>query len=314
MLFRKLCAGLCLVLFGCAHARSPEEKALLRRADCAELLLAADQARAAADLPLAHDLVRGCAQDQLSALVNSAASPAEGLLWCGRARAGLADSGKPSCDPRQIADLSLALHTPLTLGPSDEAAPPDPLFVQILGELASETGLRFEQNDPQVYIGRMTVVLEHTTSNTIASVVDVKGRKQRVPGTSHRFVARAEAQLELSGKTRTLRATEELRDLTWAEVPKLAVPAHFAPAVPPDGELEHKAALSLGRAIAKALALAPPETVDLSDVRGCVAYGRAINLGSNDPSAAARGVGDGEKIAACEALLHEPAGAGIPAP
>ncbi len=303
-----------LNLLGCAHARTPAQTAMLKRADCAELLLAADQARAAEDPGLAHDLVRGCAQDQLSALVNSAPTPALALLWCGRARAGLGDNGKPSCASRQISDLSIAMHTPISLGPSDPGAEPDRLLIAVLGELAAETGLRFEKDDPQVYLGRLTVALEHTTSNTIASVTDSKGRKQRVPATAHRFVARAEIQLELGGKTRTLRASEEVRDVTWAEVPKLAVAARFTPVVPAEDELKHKAALTLVRSIAKALAAAPPETVDTSDVRGCVTYGRALNLGSNDPTAAARGVGDRDKIAACEELLEEPAGAGIPAP
>jgi hypothetical protein len=68
------------------------------------------------------------------------------------------------------------------------------------------------------------------------------------------------------------------------------------------------------RALAKALAAAPPEAVNVADDKGCVAYGLSINLTSGDASAAASGVGDPAKIAACEKLLGEPAGAGIPVP
>ncbi len=85
-------------------------------------------------------------------------------------------------------------------------------------------------------------------------VLHAKGNKQRVPATQHRFVARAEAQVELSGKTRTLRASEEVRDVTWEAAPKLAVAAKFDPSVPPPDELKKHAALAFLRTLARALA------------------------------------------------------------
>jgi hypothetical protein len=54
--------------------------------------------------------------------------------------------------------------------------------------------------------------------------------------------------------------------------------------------------------------------VDVSDAPGCVAYGLSLNLLSGDPLAAAHALGDPAKVAACERLLDEPAGAGIPVP
>jgi len=54
--------------------------------------------------------------------------------------------------------------------------------------------------------------------------------------------------------------------------------------------------------------------VDVTDARGCVAYGLSLNLLSGDSLAASHGLGDPVKIAACERLLDEPAGAGIPVP
>ena len=84
--------------------------------------------------------------------------------------------------------------------------------------------------------------------------------------------------------------------------------------VPPEAELKRRAALGWVKALAKALAAAPPEAVDVTDARGCVAYGLSLNLLSGDPMAAANGLGDPAKVAACEKLLGEPAGAGIPVP
>jgi hypothetical protein len=39
-----------------------------------------------------------------------------------------------------------------------------------------------------------------------------------------------------------------------------------------------------------------------------------LNLAAGDSSAASSGAGDPAKVAACEKLLGEPAGAGIPVP
>jgi hypothetical protein len=135
-----------------------------------------------------------------------------------------------------------------------------------------------------------------------------------VPATQHRFVARALAQVGLSGKTRMVQATEEARDLTWDSSERPALPAKSDPQVPPAEELKMRAALAWVRALAKALAASPPEAVDVTDDRGCVAYGLSLNLAAGDPAAAASGAGEPAKIAACERLLGEPAGAGIPVP
>jgi hypothetical protein len=68
------------------------------------------------------------------------------------------------------------------------------------------------------------------------------------------------------------------------------------------------------RALAKAVASAPPEGIDVSDAKGCVAYGLSLNLAAGNPVAAASGVGDPDKVSTCENILGEPAGAGIPVP
>ncbi len=301
------------LLLACAHKRTPAEQAMASRGDCAELLRAADTARAVAKPDLAQDLVQACAQDRLLLLVASAA-PEEALLWCGRARAALPEGGKPSCDAKTVSELAGRLRPRLRVGPADPSAPPDPLLSAAIGELSQETNLVYDASGPEVFVGRMTVAVEHATSVTVALAPDVKGKNQRVPATQHRFVARAEAQIELSGKTRVLRASEEARDTTWEAAPKLAVAARFEPSVPPSDELRHRAAVAWVRALAKALAAAPPEAVEVTDARGCVAYGLSLNLASGDPGAAAAGRGDPSKIAACETLLGESAGAGIPVP
>lgn len=309
-----VCLLALLALLACAHAHTPAQSALLQRADCAALLRAADEARAASDPSLARDFALGCSQEKLGALVAASPSPAEALLWCGRARAALGNQDKPRCEPKQVGELYLALRTPITLGPSDPDSEPDPLLLAALAAVSLETGLSFDKDDPQVYVGVLEVSLDHTTSSTVATVPDDKGKKLRVPATAHRFVARAAAQVELSGKTRTLRASEEARDTTWDALPQLAVAARPVPAVPSEQELKRKSALTLLRLIAGALAATPPESVDATDPRGCVSYGRAVNLSSGDASAASRSLGDPDKIAACERLLGEPAGAGIPSP
>ena len=76
------------LLCACAHARTPAQDAMMKRADCAELLKAADVARADGLPGLARDLAGACPADRLIALVDSS-TPAQALLWCGRARAGI---------------------------------------------------------------------------------------------------------------------------------------------------------------------------------------------------------------------------------
>ncbi len=300
------------LLLGCAHQRTPAEQAMVARGDCKELLRAADSARALEKPAVAQDLAQSCPQPQLLSLV-AACTPEEALLWCGRAAAA-APQGKPSCDAKTVVELSSRLRPRLRVGPADSSAPPDPLLAGAVGELTAETNLLYDASAPEVFVGRLSVAVDHATSTTVAQAPDAKGKTQRVPATQHRFVARAEAQVELAGKTRVLRASDEARDTTWEAEPKLAVAAKFAPAVPSEDELRHRAALAWVRALSRALAAAPPEGVQVTDARGCVAYGLSLNLGAGDPGAAAAGRGDPSKISACEALLGEPAGAGIPVP
>ncbi|TMA26336.1 MAG: hypothetical protein E6J78_14360 [Deltaproteobacteria bacterium] len=307
---RRILCTACLLMLACAHGRSAEQKALLERADCAELLRAADAARAAGDPDLAADLAAACPQDRLSALLDRS-PPAEALLWCGRARAALL---KPACEAGRVSALAAQLHPHLTVGPPDPSTPVEPLLAAALEQAGKDLNFSWQSDNPDVVVGRLNVVLDHATNSTVAVVPDAKGNKQRIPATQHRFVARAEAQVELSGKTRTLRAAEEARDLTWEAAPRQAVAAKFEPAVPAPEELKKRAALAWLRNLAKALAASPPENVDLSDVKGCVAYGFSLNLAAGDPGAAAAGLGEPAKVAACEKLLGEPAGAGIPVP
>jgi hypothetical protein len=297
-------------LLGCAHRRTSGQEALLKRADCAELLRAADAARAVED-PAARDLAQGCSQDKLMELV-AKSPPAEALLWCGRAHA--AAGVTPACPPAKIAELSGQLHPRLSVGPPDASAEPDTLLISALQQLSQETNLYYDQQSPEVMLGSLVIAIDHATSLTIASAPDEHGQVQRVPATQHRFVASASAQVDLSGMTRVLRASEEVRDTTWDAAPKLAVRAKFAPVVPTNEELRSRAAMAWVRSLAKALAAAPPEAVDTTDVRGCVAYGLSVNLAAGDSSAAASGAGDPSRVRTCEQLLGEPAGAGIPVP
>lgn len=297
------------LLLACAHPRTPEQQALLARGDCAALLRAADAARAAADPALAADLAAACTQDRLAALADQS-SPEQALLACGRAAA----AGQKGCDPARVAGLAAHLNPRLTLGPADEATLPDPLLTAALEQTGKDLNLSWSARDPDVIVGRLTVVVDHSTSSTTATALDARGKKVRVPATQHRFVARAEAQVELGSKTRVLRAQEEARDDTWEAVPRLAVSARFEPSVPAEGELKKRAAAAFLRTLARALAANPPEGVDVTDARGCVAYGLSLNLNSGDPLAAAQGRGEPARIAACETLLGEPAGAGIPVP
>jgi hypothetical protein len=298
-----------LLLGGCAHKQTPEHRALMQRGDCSELLRAADAARAD-DVPeIAADLAAACSPDGLQNLVD-ASTPAQALLWCGRAAA----AGHKGCSSERIALLAASLHPRLTIGPPDEAMAPHPLLAAALDQLRGELNLSWQPHDPDVIVGKLNVSFEHVTSTTFATVPDAKGDNQRVPAVQHRFVARAEAEVGLAGKTRVVRAQEEARDLTWDAEPRLAVPARFSPQVPAEEELKKRAAVAWVRVLAKALAATPPEAVDVSDDKGCVAYGLSLNLNSGDPGAAAKGAGDPAKVAACEKLLGEPAGAGIPVP
>jgi hypothetical protein len=300
------------LLLGCAHKRTPAERAMVARGDCKELLRAADAARALEEPAVAQDLAQSCTQPGLLALVE-ASPPEEALLWCGRAAAA-APPGQPSCDAKTLAGLSGRLHPRLRVGPADSSAPPDPLLSVAVGDLAAETNLVYDASAPEVFVGRLSIAVDHVTSSTVAQAKDASGKTQRVPATQHRFVARAEAQVELLGKTRVLRASDEARDTTWEAAPKLAVAARFEPSVPSEDELRRLAARAWVRALSRALAAAPPEAIQVTDARSCVAYGLALNLGAADPGAAAAGRGDPSKISACETLLGEPAGAGIPVP
>src|SRR4051812_7290689 len=297
-------------LCACGHHRTLAEEALLRRGDCAELLHAADEARARGEPALAKDVADGCPQDRL---VDRAAhlSPEEGLLLCGRARAA---GPKASCNSDLIGQLASNLHPRILIGPPDPSDAGHPVLVQALAELGPSFNLCGNAAGPDVVVGKLIVTIERTESGTVATVADDKGNKQRVPAPQHRVVARAEAQVELSGKTRTLRVTDELRDLSWEAAPRVAVAARFEPQLPTDVEMKKRAVLAWVRAVAKAVASAPPEGIDVSDAKGCVAYGLSLNLAAGNSVAASNGAGDPDKVSTCEKILGEPAGAGIPVP
>ena len=283
----------------------------MRRGDCAELLRAADAARAQERGGLASTLANACSQKQLDALVASSPDPAQAMLWCGRAKSA---ASAATCDTATVASLASQLRPRLTVGPPDPGLSADPSLAAALSELGPAYNLSWDPDDPDVIVGRVLIEVEHATYDTVAVVPDAKGQNQRVPAVQHRFIARAQGEAEIAGRTRMLRATDETRDLTWAAVPKSAVAAKSDPKVPSEADLKKRAALAWLKALAKALAAAPPEAVDVTDARGCVAYGLSLNLNSGDPLAAANGLGDPTKIGACEKLLDEPAGAGIPVP
>jgi hypothetical protein len=165
-----------------------------------------------------------------------------------------------------------------------------------------------------VIVGKLSVRIEHQTSSAFTQLVDTAGHRRQVPAQNHRFVARAQAQVELQERTRVLRASEEARDTTWEAQPRWGIAGKPDPKVPPEAELRERAAAAWLRAVARSLWLSPPETVDITDARGCVAYGLALNAQSGDPEAAANRKGDSERLDACERLLGLPAGAGIPVP
>src|SRR5262245_50528149 len=211
----RIAAAACAVLFACAHARTPEQQAMIKRGDCAELLRAADAARAQGQPDAASDLAAACATDKLMALTQSE-PPAQALLWCGRAAA----AGQKGCDAQRVSELAAKLNPHLTLGPPDAQTQPDPLFAWALDQIGKDLNLSWNAEQPDVIVGKLSVTLDHSTGATVATVPDAKGGKQRVPATQHRFLARAEAQVELGEKTRVLHAAEEARDATWEAVPK----------------------------------------------------------------------------------------------
>ncbi len=308
-------AAAALLLLACVPRRTPEQLALLQKADCKALLLAADQARADGDKVLARDLASACAQPGLDALVESAGTPAEKLLWCGRARAALVDRGeKPICPAERIVALLPDLRPHLTLGPADPDAPADPLLVEALKAVGPELHFAYDHEDPIVFVGQVRATIDRSESETLTAATDAAGKRHQIPATLHRVVARAEVQVELVAKTRTIHATEEARDLTWESQPALAVAARFEAQIPPEAELRTKAVISLVRNLARALAIAPPESLEVTDPPSCLAYGVAIAVATGNRVAAASGIGDTEKLAACEKILGMPAGAGIPVP
>jgi hypothetical protein len=213
-----------------------------------------------------------------------------------------------------VVDLAGKLHPRIAIGPPDPSEPADPVLLQALAELRPQLNLSWDADEPDLIVGKLVVSLDHAKSGTVATVADAKGNQQRVRATQHRAVARCEAQVDLSGNTRTLRASDEARDVTWEAAPALAVPAKAAPQIPAASEMHKRAVVSWVRALAKAIAAAPPETVAVADATGCVAYGLAVNRAAGHSAASANGGGDPEKISGCEKILGEPAGAGIPVP
>lgn len=282
---------------------------MVSRGDCKELLRAADAARAGGQAAVALDLSGACSRDKLHALAD-ASTPAQALLWCGRSSA----AGAKGCDGAHVSDAAARLSPHFRIGPPDETTQADPLLAAALDQLGKELNLSWDAEDPEVIVGKLSVSVDHSTNATVALAPDSKGVGQRVPAVHHRFVARAEAQVSLGDNTRLVHASEEARDTTWEAWPRMAVAARFEPQVPPADELKKRAVLSWLRALAKALSVSPPEGVDVTDEKSCVAYGLALNLNSGNPRAASGGLGAPDKIAACELLLGEPAGAGIPVP
>ena len=299
----------------CAPGRTPVQQALLASKDCRELLLEADRARAAGDKRFARELSAACPQEGLELLAGKDASATEALLWCGRARAALdGRAEKPSCSAERVISLSAELKPLLTLGPADPESEPDPLLVAALAEVGKELNLSYDHDDPVVYVGEVKVLLDNTESETLTPAPDAAGKRHQIPATLHRMLARAEAQVELGSKTRTIHATEDARDVTWGAEPRFAIAARFKPQIPPEAELRRRAVVSLVRNIARALRISPPEGVEVTSLESCLTYGVALAVSTGDRTAAANGIGDREKLAACEKILGMPKGAGIPVP
>jgi hypothetical protein len=307
-----LVAGLFAVAACAPVVLTPEQQAWADKGDCAQLLRAADRARVEGTRRRARALAAACTESSFDALLEQA-EPAEALLWCGRASAVLGREGKPGCDYKRVGLLKEALRPKLSLGPPDPSSTPDPLLLAALEAIGPELNLIFAA-DPDVIVGKVEITLEEQTTRGLTTVDDPSGHRRQLPSVNHRLVARCTAQVELAAKTRTLRASEEARAISWEAEPRWKIPAH--PAVLPvsDEELKERATRSWLRAVAKALWLSPPETVDTDDDRGCVAYGLALNASSGNPDAAANREGDAVKIARCEPLVGEPEGGGIPVP
>jgi hypothetical protein len=307
--------SLAALLCACATTRTPDQLSLLQRKNCDELLRSADGARAAGDPLFARELASACPQEGLDALVNSAPTSWKAFLWCGRARAALVEGKQPpSCDPEKIRRLTSELRPLLTLGPADPESPPDAPLKDALDEIGPELHLSYDHEDPVVFMGMVRVAIDRSEWQTLAVAAGPDGRRHQIPATLHRVIARAEAQVELGSKTRTVHASEEVRDTTWDPEPRFAIQAHLQPQLEPEQELKRRAVQSLVRTIARSLASNPPESLDIRDAPSCLAYGLAIAVATGDRNAAATGVGDDEKVANCEKLLGLPVGAGIPIP
>lgn len=304
-------AALCC---SCVHALTPAQEQLKKTGDCAALLDAADLARVREMPDAAKELAQGCPQDRFLALVASA-PPAEALLLCGRARAAVGARGeKPGCEDGRVAELQALLHPRITVGPPDPAPVPDPILSAALATLGPDLNLAYEGDDPMVIAGSLSASLEHQTTPSYAAVPDAAGKRRTIPVTQHRFVARVEGQVELGGKTRTLRASEEARDATWEAVPRLGIGAKPDPQVPTEDELRKRAGASWLRVLARNLANAPPLGVDTGDRTGCVAYALALRADTGDPDASTRASADAGRVSGCEKLFGLTPGSGIPAP
>ncbi len=302
-------------LLACAARRTPDQLALMGRKDCKELLLAADQARVAGDKGLARDLAQACPQAGLDALAANAGAPAASLLWCGRARAALTDrSDKPSCAGEKVIGWMQELKPALTLGPADPAADRDPLLIAGIAAVGQELHLGYDHDDPVVYIGQIRVTIDRSDQDTLTRAPDPNGKKHQIAAQLHRLAARAEAQVEIGSKTRTMHASEESKDVTWAAEPRFAIPARFEPQLAEEEELKMRAVKSLLRTIARSLASSPPEAIETDDAPGCMAYGIAIAAATGDRTSAANRIGDEEKLDACEKILGVVEGGGIPVP
>ena len=85
---------------------------MVRGGDCAQLLRAADEARAHGEPALAKDLADGCSKDGLVSLA-AQLPPAEALLLCGRAKAAGAEA---TCGRELVVDLAGKLHPRIAIG------------------------------------------------------------------------------------------------------------------------------------------------------------------------------------------------------
>jgi hypothetical protein len=306
-----LAAAICC---SCAHALTPAQRELKKQGSCTALLDAADLARVQEAPAAARQLAQGCPQERFLALV-AAAPPAEALLLCGRARAAVGARGeKPGCDDGQVAQLQARLRPRITVGPPDPEPVPDPALSAALSILGADLNLAYEGDDPMVIVGSLAVSVEHQTTPSYAAIPDGTGKRRSVPATQHRFVARVEGQVELGGKTRTLRASEEARDATWEAVPRFGMAAKPVPQVIPEDELRKRACAAWLRVLEKNLADTPPLGVDTTDRAGCVAYALALRADTGDPDATLGQSADADRVAGCEKIFGLTPGSGIPAP